>query len=182
MRRHRRNPFLFTSPPSLPSPYALTSTKTVSSVQVVPSTHRPSPSTPHTPCRCAVGFGWLYVVDRPHKDVECHQLARREPDISVVLRRNPIDRQEGKTRADSHAALLSPLPSFPEVRVLDALVALVAVVVVRFVVLLVLARHTPVGLLAVEVGEDEVKDLRVPACWTALNAFFDVLQTWLVFQ
>jgi len=51
----------------------------------------------------------------------------------------------------------------------------VRLVVVVLLFLLLLAGLAPVGLFAVEVGEDEVKDLRVPAGGVAFNAFFDVL-------
>lgn len=41
--------------------------------------------------------------------------------------------------------------------------------------LLPLTSNTPVGLFAIEVGEDQVKHLRVPVCRAAFDAFFDVL-------
>lgn len=64
---------------------------------------------------------------------------------------------------------------------LVAFIILILVLLVRFALVgaLVLGGLVDIGLLVVQVGEDEIEDLVVPACRSPLDSFFDVLLLWL---
>lgn len=44
-----------------------------------------------------------------------------------------------------------------------------------FMLLLPLADLAVVGLVSIQIGEDQIEDVRVPACWTTFETFLNIL-------
>ena len=97
-----------------------------------------------------------------------HSLNANDDDDDAILRspHSPFSR---------YPRLLRQYP-FSYISYLSSVVVVVLLGLLLVVGLVVLDDPALVGLLPVEVGEDQVEDIRVPADWPAFDTFLDVLE------